>query len=261
MARTRTAPSEAHASWRPPAESSWDRGTAKYERVATQLSQLIDLHEEGDQLPPESVLCDLFGVSHMTIRRTLEVLAKGGRVFSVRGRGTYVARGGITKAMSNQSFSETMLAQGRIPSSQLLRGELRVATRTEVDTLYLADGDMVVHVERLRLGDEIPMCVEYSTLPAARFPTILGHDLSGSLYDLIRAQFATPIYPASYRVRAHKLTAEESTLLYQQPGAAALRSHVVGVDGDSHPIEATTTSYRGDIYELYFELDAHKEAR
>lgn len=255
MARSRTALTEAHQTWRPPATHRPPGGSAKYEWVATQLSQLIDLHREGDRLPPESALCELFGVSHMTIRRALGVLSAGGRVVSVRGRGTYVARAGVTKAMSNQSFSETMRAQGRIPASRLLRGELRAATSQEARVLRLEGDAMVVHLERLRLGDDIPMCVEYTTLPAGRFPTILGHDLTGSLYELIRTQFATPIHPVSYRVRAHTLTSGEAALLDQQVGAAALRSQVVGVDGDRCPIEATTTSYRGDIYELYFELD------
>src|SRR5699024_2364206 len=154
-----------------------------------------DRHHEGDQLPPESALCELFGVSHMTIRRALEVLATGGRVVSVRGRGTYVARRGVTKAMSNQRFSETMPTHGRIPSSRLLRGELRRATPQDARALQLADDAMVAQLERLRLGDDIAMCVEYTTLPADRFPTILGQDLTGSLYELIRTHYATPIHP------------------------------------------------------------------
>jgi len=251
MPRTNGAAARSHEAWRPTAPANT---SAKYEWVATQLSESIDRHQAGDRLPPESALCELFGVSHMTVRRAIGLLTNSGRVVSVRGKGIYVAEAAVTKAMTNQSFAETMRAHGRVPSARLQRAELREPTAVEAERLDLPRDAQVIHLQRIQFGDHLPMCVEYTTLPAARFPTLLGHDLSGPLYELVESEFSTTIHPVSYRVRAHTLTEEEATWLSLPTDSAALRSQVVGVDGHGATIEATTTTYRGDIYELYFEL-------
>lgn len=257
-----THPDDPDRTWHPPPD--WSRttsGTCKYQQVASQLSRMIDRRRPGEQLPPEQQLAALFRVSHMTIRRALELLSGGGRIRSVRGRGTFVAAPTVTKAMANQSFSETMRLQGRVPSARVLGAELAPAATEESSTLGVAEDAMVIRIRRLRLGDDIAMCLESTSVLAERFATLLGCDLTGSLYELLQSRFATTVHPSSYRVRAHSLTEDEAELLDQATGSAAIRSWVTGADDQGVVVESTMTTYRGDLYELLFTMTTQPEDR
>ncbi|MDX9752625.1 MAG: GntR family transcriptional regulator, partial [bacterium] len=71
-----------------------DRGAASpvYQQLADALLQLIqtDVIAVGDGLPPENTLCELSGVSRMTVRKAIDALRKEGIVVSEQGRGTFV---------------------------------------------------------------------------------------------------------------------------------------------------------------------------
>ncbi|HIT75195.1 MAG TPA: GntR family transcriptional regulator [Candidatus Avipropionibacterium avicola] len=259
-------PEDGGGPWTPPHDwasvasaGSGKHQPGKYQQVASQLSRMIDRRRPGEQLPPEQQLARLFRVSHMTIRRAMEVLSQGGRIRAERGRGTFVADSRVTAQMSGQSFTQAMRAQGRVPSSRVMTAERATPSTSEADALALGPDDRVLRIRRLRLGDDVPMCVETTTLPAERFDGLLDQDLTGSLYALLQQGFATTVHPRSSLVRAHSLDESQAALLDQPSGAAAIRSQVIGVDDDGVPIESTVTICRGDLYQLLFTLTDHKE--
>ncbi len=47
-------------------------------------------YRAGDRLPSEAELCAIYGVSRMTVRRAVTLLAQDGVVFTENGRGTFV---------------------------------------------------------------------------------------------------------------------------------------------------------------------------
>src|SRR5690554_6989562 len=47
-------------------------------------------YRPGDQLPSEAQLCQMYGISPMTVRRSINLLSDMGVVSTVKGRGTYV---------------------------------------------------------------------------------------------------------------------------------------------------------------------------
>lgn len=64
----------------------------KCDFVTEQLKDKIitGVYKSGDQLPPEGALCEMFGVSRITVREALKKLSMMGIVEIKQGRGTFV---------------------------------------------------------------------------------------------------------------------------------------------------------------------------
>ena len=61
------------------------------QQVAAALRQMIELGELGEPFPPERQLAQLLGVSRVTMRRAMQLLAERGVVRREQGRGTYAS--------------------------------------------------------------------------------------------------------------------------------------------------------------------------
>ncbi|MGW4462193.1 GntR family transcriptional regulator [Micromonospora sp. NPDC004704] len=66
----------------------------KYDRIAADLRRKVHagVMAPGDQLQPETILKDEYGVSLVTMRRALDLLAAEGLIEKQHGRGTFVRR-------------------------------------------------------------------------------------------------------------------------------------------------------------------------
>ncbi|PZQ77664.1 MAG: hypothetical protein DI563_03020 [Variovorax paradoxus] len=89
------------------------------ERLADAISQGV--YAPGEQLPPESALMSDFGISRVTVRQAIQLLARNGQVVSRKGKGTFVARAPIQHDLSSlQGFQEALRQQGIEPQTELL---------------------------------------------------------------------------------------------------------------------------------------------
>lgn len=63
-----------------------------YRQIAAALEQRIEskAYPPGSQMPTEALLVEEFGAARDTVRRAVALLAEGGLVVTVHGRGTYV---------------------------------------------------------------------------------------------------------------------------------------------------------------------------
>ncbi|HIY41127.1 MAG TPA: GntR family transcriptional regulator, partial [Candidatus Nocardiopsis merdipullorum] len=73
-----------------------------------------------DMVPSERELSNLYGLSRMTVRQTLDMLVAEGRLYRVPGKGTFVARPKIEMSLALASFSEDMRARGYKPGAREL---------------------------------------------------------------------------------------------------------------------------------------------
>lgn len=65
----------------------------RYEQVTDDLRRRIASGQltPGEQLPPENLLAEEYGITRQTLRRALELLAEDGVILRQKGRGTFVA--------------------------------------------------------------------------------------------------------------------------------------------------------------------------
>lgn len=210
--------------------------------------------EPDSQLPPERDLADLAEVSRVTVRKAVAQLVSDGLVEQRRGAGSFVRTQGpkLEQSLSRlTSFTEYMLARGKISTSQILVSGHFAPTPDESIALGVASSDKVARIERLRHADGVPMAIERSSLPV----DILPHPdrVDTSLYTVLREDGGAPVR-AIQRITAINLAAHEAQLLNLAEGAAALRIDRTGYLASGRPIEFTRGLYRSDIYDFVAEL-------
>lgn len=228
---------------------------AKYELVMKELSAEIAEMRAGDQLPTEQQLAARFNVSSMTVRRALEALTNAKRIVGIRGKGTFVAEPALTKRMTLASFTESMRAAGRTARAEVLSAGVAPAPEDVAADFGLHDSTSVYTVERLRFGDDTPLSIDRSLLPAEIFPNLLGNDLTGSLYEILRRRYDIHLTRASSRVAAVLPSPREAELLGVTVDQPCLRVIARGSLADGRVAEITRSIYRGDLYELLIEPD------
>ena len=209
----------------------------------------------GAQIPGEEALCEQLGVSRITIRHALGNLVQQGLLRKEHGRGTFVRSPRLVAGVRGlTSFTEEMGALGLVPSTRLLRLGLGPATPAVAEVLDLAAGAETVSIERLRLGDGEPIGVQTAHLRADRVPGLDEAMLRDrSLYDVLRERYGIHPLTAAETYRVTAADHHASRLLNVRRGAPVFI--VVRVTSDARgPFEATTSTMRGDRYEIHSTL-------
>ncbi len=206
-----------------------------------------------DALPAERELAADFEVSRITIRKALDALVAEGLLTRKQGAGTFVS-GRVEKQFAKlTSFSEDMIARGRKPRSEWLLRASGAVTPDESLTLGLGPGAPVYRFHRIRFADDLPMAIEYSTIPG--FGLDGADAVEDSLYEALNAAGNRPTR-ALQRLRAVLVDSDRAKILGLEPGAPALYIERRGFLDDGRVIEATQSWYRGDAYDFVAELNA-----
>jgi GntR family transcriptional regulator len=207
----------------------------------------------GDALPPERDMADQFAVSRITVRKALDSLVAEGLLTRQQGTGTFVAQR-VEKSFSKlSSFSEDMIARGRVPKSVWLSRSYGEVTPEESLILSLGPGTPVYRFHRIRYADGTPMALEFTTVPAFCLPAPDAVD--SSLYDARALTGFRPVR-ALQRLRAVLVSEEHAELLGVSPKDAVLLIERRGFLKDGRMVEVTQSYYRGDAYDFVAELNA-----
>lgn len=227
----------------------------KYMQIARQLRDDCETLPEGTKLPSERYLSEKFQVSPMTVRRAMEELEDEGLVARIAGRGTYTQRPVITKGDSVSSFTEDMRSRGLDPTTRLLGVEFVRASEVVATDLKIQGEERVLQVERLRLANDHPMCLEVAHLPARIGQQLVDADPHGyeSLHDVLAGLGMKPT-AGTRRIRAVALDDRESMLLRQPLDAPALSITHVFTHERSGPVQRAESVYRADRYEVHSAL-------
>lgn len=221
---------------------------ARYELIADYLKELVAGAEPGDRLPSEAELCERFGVSRMTARQAVQLVANDGLVERRRGAGTFVRAHRVPRDLGSPlSFSGSMRARGMTASSETLEwGEVK-PDEDERSALGLGDEEEGYVLERLRLADGTPMAIERVVMPRD-LALALGEGFQdGSLHEAFRGIGRVPT-EAHAEVSARPATRRERELLGLAPSGIIISERRTIYDQDDHPLERTETRYAASRY-------------
>jgi GntR family transcriptional regulator len=224
------------------------RQQARYEQIAAHLRDLVTEAQPGDRLPSEAELCEQFGVSRMTARQAVQLLAADGLVERRRGAGTFVRSQPVPRDLGSPlSFSDSMRARGMSASSKTLQwGEVQ-PNPDESDALGLEESDEAYVLERLRLADGTPMAIERAVMPLELALALGDNFQDGSLHDAFRAIGRNPT-EAHAEVSARKATKRERDLLGLGPSGIIISERRTIYDQDGQALERTETRYASTRY-------------
>lgn len=224
-----------------------------YHQIYLDLRQMIQngVIPPGGMLPPEMEICQAYNVGRQTIRQAIARLVDDDLIERFAGRGTFVReQPSHTQFFLDRSFSQQMRELGREPHSRTLSTEMGTVNAENVPTLQALKGQPCFLIERLRLGDEEPICHQTSTVLIERCPGIEGQDFTNqSLYEILSTQYHLIINRIDHVVRAVAADEYRAELLNVAEGAPLLFVGTTTYLDDGEIIEHSASYYRADRYE------------
>lgn len=223
---------------------------SKHVTITNQLRSDIDSgrYPVGTELPSESALIKEFGVARGTIRQAIATLRNEKLVQTSRGRRPIVHSQPLEQSIDDFfSFSSWVRAQGRTPGQRTIEISRRRRTDADGDVpLGYPDGDMHVHLIRLRLIDGRPTMIERSTFHDSVARALLDFDTdSGSIYEHL-VNSGADLDEGTHIIDATRANALDAELLAVEPGSPILRVRRITTSSAGKVLEYSEDRYRPD---------------
>ncbi len=231
----------------------------RYYQLANILRERIVKGELAAQqsIPSERQLEEIYSVSRTTIRQAIDLLVRQGYLYREHGRGTFVSPQKLQKGISElTSFSEDMKRRGIVPGQKILEIGYVQPAKDVCQHLELEDERPVLRIERLRLGDGVPMGLQTSYYLLPEGQTIEREDLEefGSIYRILQEKLHLIPTEADETLEVTLATPREASLLQIKPGSPLLLSERTTYSQFRRVIEFVKILYRGDRYRYYAKL-------
>jgi len=231
----------------------------KYYQLASILRQKIDdgEWEPRSPIPSERQLEQIYNISRTTIREAVDHLVRQGFLYREHGRGTFVSPQKLQKGlMELTSFSEDLLKRGITPGQVIRELSWVVPAPAILQRLELAAGTEVLRIQRVRLGDQVPIGLQTSFIALSKEQNITREEMetAGSLYSILQEKFGIIPTEADETLEVTLATPEEASLLQIEAGAPLLLNERLLFSQNRTPVEFVKILYRGDRYRYYVRL-------
>ncbi len=165
---------------------------------------LDEVYHEGDLLPSENELCQIYGMTRPTVRQALATLSGEGYIRKHQGKGSIVHR--LPKEIGILSVSGTTSAAG----DRELKTEIIVRPKLMKwpDPFMFALSDLetesgCIYMERLRFLDGNPIFYDISYIANINLPRITARKFENrSLFQILREYYGVEIKGGDQRLKA-----------------------------------------------------------
>ncbi|BFN32078.1 GntR family transcriptional regulator [Vibrio harveyi] len=227
----------------------------KYIEIAEHLEQQIKNGELAPKsmLPKESDLQAQFSVSRVTIRKSLKILVDNGLISRSRGSGTYI---NDLKAKHNAlhllGFIEEVSCQGKTPSSQVIKFELKKPSSIVAERLGLELDSDTFEIHRLRCINDEPEIYEITHMPASLFPDLSLAVMSASKYEYVENEKGLTISKSRQSVQPYLLDKDLAKHLNAKVNSPILKVESTGYLSCGSPFEYSIQYFRLNQYSFDF---------
>jgi GntR family transcriptional regulator len=217
----------------------------RYHRVRAHLRRRIETGEwrAGEQIPPEPVLMQEFGVSRGTVRQAVDALVRHGLLQREQGRGTFVRRPPVAAGLGDFfHFLEDLRLRGFAVTLRLVRRGVVPADETVARLLAVPAGTPLVVIRRLVLLDGEPFRLDDYHVAHDRFAGLLDDDVERNyVATLLETRYGVRLTRQQKWIEPVSLGAEEAALLEVSTGEPALliESLAYGVRTGTQEAQAT----------------------
>lgn len=223
-----------------------------YYRLAEDLKAKIDRGElkPGDMIPSTAQLARQYGVSHMTVRHGLELLAKDGYIESVQGKGSFVAHPRMDTLVLNFS-EESIFAENPGFSVQLKELEIIPADAKIAHRLGVKKGDKVLKIRRILSDEKGPVALDSRFLPYVKGTPLLEKEIAYAAFpDLVARHTELVTVKNVLEISPCILTKDEAELLDTKAGLPALCIEQIIYAAGNRPLGWSKMICRGDRFTI-----------
>ena len=182
------------------------------------------VYREGDLLPSENELCQLYGMTRPTVRQSLASLANDGYIRKHQGKGSIVqiphrdigilSVSGTTSAVGSRNLRTRIIVKPCLKSWP-------EDFMFPLSELEIESG--CIYMERLRLLDEVPIFYDISYIANINLPRITARQFENrSLFAILREHYHVEIKGGEQRIRAISPSQKVSRFLKLEKGQPLL---------------------------------------
>lgn len=217
-----------------------------FQRLQSQLADLIASTPTGGRLPAEPELAKELGVSRATLREAMRSFEGQGLIRRRQGVGTFVVRqssvleSGLEVLESIESLAAKTGLEVKMGAHQIRQTQ---ATAEQSETLKVAVGAPLLQVSRIILAENRPVAFLIDVLPEDVLnPNDLRSSFTGSVLDFLIRRGTPPLDYAFTDIQAVPASAEIARALEVQRGDVLLMfmAHLYARSGE---VVAYTYSY------------------
>jgi len=226
-----------------------------YFQLAEQLKRGISdgRAQPGDLFENEVAMSERVGLSRPTVRRAIHHLVQQGLLVRQRGLGTFVASRHVHRRANKGSLHEDLAAQGRHPTTVVLRHALESSAVASA-ALDLDPDSELLSLRRLRLADGEPLAIMHNWL-SPRFSSVTAEQLEArGLYATLRDHGVGPVV-AHQSIAARLPTHAECELLGISPRVPVIAVTRTAFDPSGLPVEYAEHVYRSTDYRIDLTLE------
>jgi len=165
---------------------------------------LDGVYKEGDMLPSENELCQLYSMTRPTVRQSLSTLANDGYIKKHQGKGSIVHN--LPREIGILSVSGTTSAVGdrNLKTKIIIKPVLIPWPADFMFTLSdLEKESGCIYIERLRLLENVPIFYDISYIANINLPRITSRQFENkSLFQILRDHYHIEIKGGEQRIKS-----------------------------------------------------------
>lgn len=234
-----------------------DSSVSLYVQIADRLAREIaeGRHKPFERLPSEQSLMERYGVSRVTVRQAIGLLARQGLVEPKQGKGTFVAGPVVRHELADlRGFYDELVRSGNPPKTRLLKFEPREAD-AQTEVLLGAGPGEAMFLKRLYLLETHPFALARAWLPPIAKAISWQQAETNPLYSILENLLGQRVTRADVSIIARETDAEEARLLELPPRSPVLVMQRASYSPEGKGLEYSQFTVRPENYR--FCLSVH----
>lgn len=231
----------------------------RHEQISDWLKEQITSGEleSGEQLPSEKELGQKFDVSRVTVRHALKTLDNEGLIYRRQGLGSFVSDFELQQPLvCLTDFSEDMNRAGLTAGSEVVNQEVVKCPPEICNKLDLEKQSPVLRLDRIRLGNSLPVAFDTTWLPMFYGQLLDGNDLEKqTIYKILEKEYDIPILRGRYNIKAANASKKVAKYLDIKPGDALLVIDRVSLTIGDKKVYCQKRYYRTDRINYEIKLE------
>lgn len=222
-----------------------------YIQIADGIKEKISsgILKPGDAIPSEKALGEKHGVSRMTVRKGLAILASEGYIYSVPGKGNFIRKPELNKYIIH--YDEMHNAINSVDNTKLLEVNIILPDDKLAGELQITMNKNVIKIRRLFYTDGIPVAYDIKYLPYQKGMPIVEKEIEHATFPEMLAG-SVPLLALRKELSIYAAVPDDDIKrylnIYHELALLVVEQKLY--NNENKPMGLGITYYRGDYIRL-----------